>query len=73
MLPHIFDMFMQINSRSSDGVGVGLTLVRSLVEKHGGSVETKSEGLGKGSEFIVRLPLAEASNASIDGLPIRHD
>jgi PAS domain S-box-containing protein len=62
MLPRIFEMFTQIEhstSRTQGGLGIGLTLVRSLVEMHGGKVEARSEGPGKGSEFIVRLPLGE--------------
>ena len=59
MLSQIFDLFMQ-DSRSADssqgGLGVGLALVKSLVEMHGGSVYARSEGLGRGSEFLVRLP-----------------
>jgi CheY-like chemotaxis protein len=59
MLPHVFDMFMQAESstnRSQGGLGIGLTLVRRLVEMHGGAIEARSAGLGKGSEFLVRLP-----------------
>jgi signal transduction histidine kinase/ActR/RegA family two-component response regulator len=62
LLPRVFDMFMQVRRtarRAQGGLGVGLTLVRSLAELHGGSVEARSEGLGKGSEFIVRLPVAK--------------
>ena len=44
--------------RAQGGLGIGLTLVKSLVELHGGSVDARSDGLGKGSEFIVRLPIA---------------
>ena len=62
-LDHIFDMFMQVDrslERSTGGLGVGLTLVKSLVEMHGGTVEARSAGIGRGSEFVVRLPnLAE--------------
>ena len=61
MLPHIFEMFKQLDrslERSEGGLGIGLTLVRRLVEMHGGSVEAHSPGPGKGSEFVVRLPLA---------------
>src|SRR5687768_11918143 len=61
-LSQVFDMFMQVDRstrRSQGGLGIGLTLVRSLVGMHGGSVEAKSEGPGLGSEFIVRLPLLE--------------
>lgn len=59
-LGSIFEMFMQVErplERSQGGLGIGLTLVKRLVEMHGGSVEARSEGLGKGSEFLVRLPL----------------
>jgi CheY-like chemotaxis protein len=58
-LGRVFDMFVQVsnpNSRSSGGLGIGLALVRALVEMHGGTVSAKSEGLGKGSEFVVTLP-----------------
>ena len=59
MLPRVFDLFTQADStpeRSHEGLGIGLTLVRSLVEMHGGSAEARSDGIGLGSEFIVRLP-----------------
>jgi PAS domain S-box-containing protein len=60
MLPHVFEMFMQGDrslERRQGGLGIGLTLVKRLVEMHGGSVEARSEGLGRGSEFLVRLPV----------------
>jgi PAS domain S-box-containing protein len=60
MLPRIFDLFMQADrslDRSQGGLGVGLTIVKSLVQMHGGEVEAHSAGVGRGSEFIVRLPL----------------
>ncbi|HXU61951.1 MAG TPA: chemotaxis protein CheB, partial [Polyangia bacterium] len=63
MLDSIFDLFVQSNrtlDRSAGGLGVGLTLVRSLVEMHGGSVEVHSDGEGQGSEFVVRLPVTSA-------------
>ena len=56
----IFDMFMQVDrnsERSQGGLGIGLTLVKRLVEMHGGSIEARSKGEGQGSEFIVRLPV----------------
>ncbi len=59
-LPRVFDLFMQEESsiaRSTGGLGIGLTLVRHLIALHGGSVEAHSEGPGKGSEFVVRLPM----------------
>jgi two-component system, chemotaxis family, CheB/CheR fusion protein len=62
-LPSVFDLFVQVQrsgTSSASGLGVGLTLVRQLVELHGGRVEAHSEGLGRGSEFIVRLPLTAA-------------
>jgi signal transduction histidine kinase len=60
MLPHVFDSFWQVESAldySRGGLGIGLALVRKVVELHGGSVSASSPGLGQGSEFIVRLPL----------------
>lgn len=61
-LDAIFDMFTQADQsleRAHGGLGIGLTLVRQLVEMHGGSVQVSSAGPGKGSEFIVRLPLPD--------------
>jgi PAS domain S-box-containing protein len=58
-LPHVFDLFTQADralDRSQGGLGIGLTLVKSLVDMHGGSVRAHSEGPGRGSEFVVRLP-----------------
>lgn len=60
MISKIFDMFMQVDhslDRSQGGLGIGLTLVQRLVEMHGGSVSAFSEGKGRGSEFVVRLPI----------------
>jgi CheY-like chemotaxis protein len=67
MLPRLFEMFMQVApgaNRSQGGLGIGLTLARNLVAMHGGTIEARSDGVGKGSEFIVRLPAA-ASPAPI--------
>ena len=65
MLPHVFDLFVQGDrtpertpGRDMGGLGIGLSLVRSLVELHGGKVEAHSEGEARGSRFVVRLPLA---------------
>src|SRR5207244_2688013 len=55
----IFDLFRQLrhtHDRSQGGLGIGLTLVKRLIEMHGGTIQAMSEGPGKGSEFIVRLP-----------------
>ena len=62
MQPYIFDLFTQVaanEGRASGGLGIGLSVVKNLVELHGGSVQVRSEGVGKGTEFTVRLPLAE--------------
>ncbi|MFO7324707.1 MAG: PAS domain S-box protein [Pseudomonadota bacterium] len=59
MLPEVFGMFTQVKSaraRSDGGLGIGLALARGLAELHGGSIEARSEGPGRGSEFIVRIP-----------------
>src|SRR5262249_44328928 len=59
MLPYIFDLFTQGDpslDHSHGGLGIGLTLVERLVQMHGGTVEARSDGPGRGSEFIVRLP-----------------
>jgi CheY-like chemotaxis protein/anti-sigma regulatory factor (Ser/Thr protein kinase) len=66
MLTRVFEMFMQVDrtlEKSQGGLGVGLGIVKRLVELHGGSVEAKSEGHGKGSEFIIRLPAVAAPAA----------
>lgn len=61
-LEDVFEMFSQIKPslRAEGGLGVGLAIVRGLVQLHGGTVTARSEGLGKGSEFVVCLPLAQA-------------
>ena len=64
MLPHVFDLFTQAErtpDRSQGGLGLGLALVKSLVQLHGGRVAAESGGLGRGSTFRVTLPLAEAA------------
>ena len=62
MLPRIFEPFTQVEhtlDRAQGGLGIGLTLVRRLVEMHGGTVQAFSEGRGRGSEFVVRLPIPQ--------------
>ncbi len=64
LLPRIFELFVQASrtlDRAHGGLGIGLTLVQRLVKMHGGRVEARSEGLGRGSEFIVRLPVLVGS------------
>jgi len=63
MLEHVFELFAQASTkaRSQSGLGIGLSLVRGLVELHGGTVLAKSDGPGKGSEFTVRLPITRAA------------
>lgn len=80
LLPRLFEPFMQADTsldRSKGGLGLGLALVKGLVVQHGGTVAVRSEGLGRGAEFTVRLPLhveavndAEASESARQ--PIRH-
>jgi two-component system CheB/CheR fusion protein len=72
MLPKIFDLFVQGEqslARSEGGLGIGLTLLRSLVELHHGRVEALSDGPGKGSTFIVRLPLATRGTGRPPAIP----
>jgi len=62
VLLHIFELFWQAKEaqqRAPGGLGIGLSLVKGLVELHGGTIEARSDGPGKGSEFIVRLPVAQ--------------
>src|SRR5690606_38388228 len=66
VLPRVFDAFAQGDTSlegSRGGLGIGLTLVRRLVEAHLGTIQAVSDGPGKGSEFVVRLPLAPARAA----------
>jgi len=70
LLPHLFDLFLQGDrtlDRAQGGLGVGLTIVKLLVEMHGGTVEALSAGLGKGSEFRIRLPRTQLPS----GIPSR--
>jgi PAS domain S-box-containing protein len=72
MLTKIFEMFMQVEQtldRAHGGLGIGLTLVRTLVELHGGSVTAYSDGPGRGSEFVVRLPLPGEAPSSAANAP----
>jgi CheY-like chemotaxis protein len=67
MLSKVFDMFTQVDGtreRAQGGLGIGLTLVRRLVDMHNGSVEAFSEGIDRGSEFVIHLPLASAISGS---------
>ncbi len=64
-LPRVFDMFVQLGdalSREHNGLGIGLSLSRYLVGMHGGTLDATSAGLGKGSEFIVRLPVVHSES-----------
>jgi PAS domain S-box-containing protein len=76
MLPHVFDMFTAVNrnlQRSQGGLGIGLSIVKKLVEMHGGLVEATSDGDGMGSQFVVRLPvvLSVVQPQADDDEPIR--
>jgi PAS domain S-box-containing protein len=69
LLPRLFDMFFQAERRTKEsqgGLGIGLSLVRGLVELHGGNVEVYSGGPGTGSEFVVRLPLSAGDEGKDD-------
>jgi CheY-like chemotaxis protein len=71
-LPQMFELFVQGDrslARSEGGLGIGLTLVRTLAEMHGGSVRAYSEGLGKGSEFVVRLPASKKAAGPARPIP----
>ena len=70
-MPHIFEIFSQAApalGRSQGGLGIGLSLAKGLVELHRGTIEARSEGPGRGSEFVVRLPLAAETPAP--GAPV---
>jgi signal transduction histidine kinase/ActR/RegA family two-component response regulator len=66
-LAHVFDAFYQVDrsyTRSEGGLGLGLTLVRQLVEMHGGTIEARSAGINQGSEFVIRLPILSDQHIS---------
>lgn len=72
LAPRVFDLFTQAArspDRSQGGLGLGLALVRSMVELHGGTVTLHSDGPGKGSRFTIQLPLAEARDTHADARP----
>ncbi len=65
-LPKVFKMFFQVDSsmeRAQEGLGIGLSLVKSIVELHGGTVEAHSEGIGQGSEFVLRVPVRHSAES----------
>jgi PAS domain S-box-containing protein len=67
MLPHVFELFVQADhssTKSHGGLGIGLTIVKNLVEMHGGTVTARSHGLGRGSEFELHLPIADKRKAA---------
>ena len=67
MLRHVFDLFVQVDpsiDRSGGGLGIGLTLVDQLVAMHSGTVSAHSQGIGQGSEFVVRMPLSRKSTTA---------
>ena len=71
VLPSIFEFFTQSGPEGADsgqGLGLGLGLVKSIVEMHGGTVQARSEGAGKGAEVIVRLPLRQGINSPLPPL-----
>ncbi len=66
MLPRVFEMFAQVDrgrANAHSGLGIGLALAKRLVEMHGGQIDSYSDGLGRGSEFVVRLPLASGAES----------
>jgi PAS domain S-box-containing protein len=69
MLPNVFEMFMQVDrttKRAQGGLGIGLTLVKSLVELHGGKIGVHSDPTERGSEFIIRLPIYVATEVEVE-------
>jgi PAS domain S-box-containing protein len=76
MLPHIFDLFIQADRsqiQSQNGLGIGLTLVRQLVEIHGGTVSAASSGIGRGSTFTVRLPTVTMGSSAVQSALIKSE
>src|SRR4029079_7289789 len=76
MLEHVFELFAQANTskgRNQSGLGIGLSLVRGLVELHGGTVWARSDGPGTGSEFTVRLPISRARSDSAPAPAVNTD
>ncbi len=76
MLGRVFDLFAQAEpalQRSQSGLGIGLSLVKGLVEMHGGRVEARSDGAGKGAEFIVHLPVALSESTPGEDAPEAQD
>jgi signal transduction histidine kinase len=65
-LPHVFDLFSQRRPQEGTGLGVGLNVAREIVLLHGGTIEARSDGAWKGTEFIVSLPLAERPTDMLD-------
>ena len=76
-LPHVFDSFRQSDSsaaRRHGGLGIGLSIARHIVELHGGRIEARSDGVGQGAAFVVRLPITAAPTASVPTLqPIENE
>jgi PAS domain S-box-containing protein len=72
VLPHVFDLFVQADyssTKAQGGLGIGLTLARNLVQMHGGTIEARSDGLGKGCQFIVHLPpMVESRKAIVENI-----
>ena len=67
-LPHVFERFQQADDSSrSQGLGLGLAIVRRLVELHGGSIVAQSEGVGRGASFVVELPMLQAAHLKTPG------